>query len=104
MPISAIGRDQNNWKNITGNQNFVHENHKAILLQLHTDIVSYCGETSPGLKKSWLLVYIFLHGCISRVSQYESTAGGHFGQNGQKLHENDKISVFWVKIVEGGTS
>ena len=86
LPISTIGRDQNNKKNITANQDFVHENHKAILLQLQTDIVSYCGETFPGLEKSWLHVYIFLHACTFRVSQLGSTAGGYFGQNGQKLH------------------
>ena len=27
--------------------------------------------------------------------------GGQFGLNGQKLHENEKISIFWVKAVEG---
>ena len=27
----------------------------------------------------------------TRVSHYASTCGGHFGQNGQKPHENYKI-------------
>ena len=26
-----------------------------------------------------------------------STGGGQFGENGQKLHENDKIGIFWSK-------
>ena len=33
-----------------------------------------------------------------RVSQLGSTSGGgQFGQNGQKLHENDKIGIFGSK-------
>ena len=30
-----------------------------------------------------------------------STGGGQFGQNDQKLHENYKIGIFWVKTVAG---
>ena len=30
-----------------------------------------------------------------------STGGGQFGQNNQKLHENYKIGIFWVKTVAG---
>ena len=26
-----------------------------------------------------------------------STGGGQFGQTGEKLHENDKISILWSK-------
>ena len=40
-----------------------------------------------------------------RVSQMGSTdgeAGGQFGQNDQKLNENDKISIFGSKQWEGG--
>ena len=50
----------------------------------------------------YIYIYICLHECIPRVSQLESTGGRHFGQNGKKLHENDKISVFWAKTVERG--
>ena len=32
-----------------------------------------------------------------RVSQMGLTGGGQFGQNGQKLHENDKIHIFGSK-------
>ena len=42
-----------------------------------------------------------LSGCIFwgpiRVSQMGLTGGGQFGQNGQKLHENDKIHIFGSK-------
>ena len=40
-----------------------------------------------------------------RVSQSGSTSGGgQFGQNGQKLHENDKMGIFGSKQWgEGGT-
>ena len=38
---------------------------------------------------------------VQGVSIGVGLLGVHFGQNGQKLHENDKIGVFWVKIVEG---
>ena len=31
-----------------------------------------------------------------------STGGGQFGQNGQKLHENDKIGIFGSKQWGGG--
>ena len=34
---------------------------------------------------------------ICRVSQIVSTVGGHYGQNGQTLHENGKISIFGSK-------
>ena len=30
-----------------------------------------------------------------------STGGEQFGQNDQKLHENYKIGIFWVKTVAG---
>ena len=39
------------------------------------------------------------------VSQMGSTGGrreGQFGQNGQKLHENNKISIFGSKQWRGG--
>ena len=44
---------------------------------------------------------------LCRVSQMESTGGGgQFGQNGQKLHEIDKTSIFgsnqWVGEGHGG--
>lgn len=31
------------------------------------------------------------------VPHLSSTSGGHLGQNGQKLDENDKINIFWAK-------
>ena len=34
---------------------------------------------------------------INRVSQVGLTGGGQFGLNGQKLHENEKISIFGSK-------
>ena len=38
----------------------------------------------------------FLHSPL-RVSQMGSTGAGQFGRNGQKLHENYKISIFGSK-------
>ena len=40
----------------------------------------------------------FLLATNIRVSQMGLTSGGgQFGQNGQKLHENDKIGIFGSK-------
>ena len=54
------------------------------------------------------LVIVLSEGCqiiyyFSRVSQMGLTGGGRqFGQNGQKLHENDKIGIFGSKQWGGG--
>ena len=41
-----------------------------------------------------------MHG-IPGFPNWGQLVGGQFEQNGQKLHENDKIGIFWVKIVGG---